>query len=114
MEGSSLTILLALMWGGVGLNRLGIAYLMPKIVPQFHFALWQVGIIISGLSMTWALSSYVGGYYADRIGRKKVMVPAYLATSVFTAITGLATGFWSLLFIRAVDRAGRWRRLAGG
>jgi MFS family permease len=100
------TILLALMWGGVGLNRLGIAYLMPKIVPQFHLALWQVGIIISGLSMTWAISSYVGGYYADRIGRKKVMVPAYLATSVFTAITGLATGFWSLLFLRELTGLG--------
>ncbi|MBX5468015.1 MAG: MFS transporter [Firmicutes bacterium] len=104
--GWMVTILLALMWGGVGLNRLGIAYLMPKIVPQFHFALWQVGIIISGLSMTWAISSYVGGYFADRVGRKKVMVPAFLLTSVFTMLTGLAGGFWSLLLIRELTGLG--------
>ena len=52
-----LMILLVLFWGCIGLNRAGLGFIFPIIVPEFHMALWQAGLLISGTSITWAFSS---------------------------------------------------------
>jgi MFS family permease len=96
-------IVLALLtgfWGLVGLNRLGIAYLFPVIVPEFHMADWQAGLLISGTSLTWAISSWGSGWLSDRYGRRKVMLPGAAVACVSTAAMGGAWNFLSLLVVR--------------
>src|SRR5437763_522082 len=68
--------LLVLFWGVVGLNRLGIGIVFPRIVPEFHLSLTQAGLLISGTSVTWAVSSWAGGWLSDRHGRRRVLLPA--------------------------------------
>lgn len=94
--------LLTAFWGLVGLNRLGISYLFPIIVPEFHMANWQAGALISGTSATWAIASWVSGWLADRYGRRKVLIPGAAVAVVATASMGGAGGFISMLVAREV------------
>jgi len=96
----SIVVLLMLMWGVVGLNRIGIAYLFPILVPRFHLAYWQVGLLLSGTSVTWALSTWVGGNLSDRVGRKRVFIPALTFAALVAALIGTAWNFLSLFVVR--------------
>lgn len=92
--------LLTAFWGLVGLNRLGISYLFPIIVPEFHMAYWQASLLISGTSATWAVTSWLSGWLADRYGRRRVLIPGAALACVSTAAMGGAWGFGSMLVVR--------------
>lgn len=96
----TIVLLLMLMWGVVGLNRIGIAYLFPILVPRFHLAYWQVGLLLSGTSVTWALSTWFGGNLSDRVGRKWVFIPALTFAALVSALIGAVWNFLSLFIVR--------------
>jgi MFS transporter, ACS family, hexuronate transporter len=96
----TLISLLVLLWGSVGLNRVGIGAIFPEIVPAFHMKYWQTSLLISGTSVTWAISSWAGGWLSDRYGRRWVLLPAALWICVSTAAMGAAWGFFSMFIIR--------------
>lgn len=87
-------------WGLVGINRLGIQFLFPFIVKDFHLSLTQVGLLVSGTSATWALSSWASGWLSDRFGRKAVLVPGALFATLMTMAQGAAWNFLSLFIVR--------------
>jgi ACS family hexuronate transporter-like MFS transporter len=87
-------------WGLVGVNRLGIQFLFPFIVKEFHLSLTQVSLLVSGTSATWAISSWLSGWLSDRYGRRKVLVPGALFACLTTMAQGLATNFLSLFIVR--------------
>ena len=95
-----LMALLVLFWGSVGLNRVGIGVIFPEIVPEFHLAYWQTSLLVAGTSVTWGLSSWVGGWLSDRYGRRRVLVPAALWVCAMTAAMGGAWGFLSMFIVR--------------
>ncbi|MQA97417.1 MAG: MFS transporter [Streptosporangiales bacterium] len=92
--------LLTAFWGLVGLNRLGIAYLFPVIVPEFGMAYWQASLLISGTSLAWAVSSWVSGLLSDRYGRRRVLIPGAALACVSTAAMGGTWNFWSMFVVR--------------
>jgi MFS family permease len=92
--------LLALFWGSVGLNRFGLGMIFPVIGPEFHLEGWQMGLLISGTSVTWAISSWVGGWLSDRHGRRRVLLPAVGYVALMTAAMGGAWGFLSMFVVR--------------
>jgi predicted MFS family arabinose efflux permease len=96
----TLLVLLVLFWGSVGLNRVGIGFIFPKIVPEFHMAQWQVGLLVSGTSVTWAIASLVGGWLSDRYGRRRVLLPAVAFVAATTAAMGVAWNFLSMFIVR--------------
>jgi MFS family permease len=96
----TIVVLLALFWGCVGLNRFGIGLIFPLIVPEFHLAGWQVGLLISGTSVTWAVSSWIGGFLSDRHGRRRILLPAVGFVGVMTAAMGGAWDFLSMFVVR--------------
>jgi hypothetical protein len=57
--------LLTAFWGLVGLNRVGIGFVLPAIRDEFGLAFWQAGLLISGTSLTWAITSWVSGWLSD-------------------------------------------------
>lgn len=96
-------ILVALLfgfWGLVGVNRLGIQFLFPFIVKDFHLSLTQVSLLVSGTSATWAISSWLSGWLSDHYGRKNVLVPGALFACLATMAQGLAANFISLFIVR--------------
>jgi predicted MFS family arabinose efflux permease len=96
----TITALLILFWGSVGLNRIGIGIIAPYIKPEFGLSNFQIGFLVSGTSATWALSSWGGGWLSDRYGRRTVLLPGAILICVMTASMGIAGGFWSMFIIR--------------
>jgi MFS family permease len=97
---TGLIALLMLFWGCVGLNRVGIGVIFPQIIPEFHMQKWQASLLIAGTSITWAFSSWIGGWLSDRYGRRRVLLPAAAFVAVMTAAMGLTVGFWSMFVVR--------------
>jgi predicted MFS family arabinose efflux permease len=96
----TITALLILFWGSVGLNRIGIGIIAPYIKPEFGLSNFQIGFLVSGTAVTWSLSSWGGGWLSDRYGRRTVLLPGTILICVMTASMGIAGGFWSMLIIR--------------
>ena len=96
----SIVALLLLFWGIVGLTRVGLGAIFPYIVPEFHMAYWQAGLLVSGTSITWAFSSWIGGWLSDRFGRRKLLLPAAGLTALTTAAMGGAWSFLSMFVVR--------------
>jgi MFS family permease len=92
--------LLVLLWGSVGLNRIGIGAIFPEIKPAFGMSNLETQLLISGTSVTWAISSWAGGWLSDRHGRRWVLLPAALWICLTTAAMGAAQGFWSMFIVR--------------
>lgn len=93
-------VAMTLIWGFVGLNRVGISYLFPILRPLFHLQLTQVGLLISGTSITWAFSTLIGGYLSDRLGLKRIYLIGILSAAVFSSLVGAAWDFLSLFIVR--------------
>lgn len=92
--------LLTAFWGLVGVNRLGITVVLPSIAKEFHTSQFQLALLITGTSVTWAISSWGSGWLADRFGRKKILIPGAIAAVGFTAAMGAAWNWLSLFVIR--------------
>jgi predicted MFS family arabinose efflux permease len=87
-------------WGLVGINRLGIGYLLPAIVKPFHMSQLQAGLLISGTSFTWAFSSWASGWLSDRYGRRRVLLPGAAFACAATAAMGAAWNWLSMFVVR--------------
>ena len=96
-----LTALLSLNFGFVLFDRNATNFLMPFIQPELGLNNTQVGLLSSGLSLTWALAAFGIGVLSDRTGsRKRLLILATLAFSVCSFGSGVATGFALLLMTR--------------
>ncbi|MGO8918967.1 MAG: MFS transporter [Stellaceae bacterium] len=95
-----LLALLILLWGSVGLNRIGLGLIFPQIKAEFGMPNWQASLLISGTSITWAFASLAGGWLSDRYGRRRVLLPAAAFICVITAAMGGTWSFLSMFFVR--------------
>ncbi len=94
--------LLALGMGMVGLDRFLINPLFPVMQKELSLDYQDLGLISAVLALAWGVASIVGGRLSDRVGHKRVLVPAMLIFSLLVATSGLATGLISLMVIRGV------------
>ncbi|MGW0712396.1 MFS transporter [Streptomyces sp. NPDC002643] len=93
--------LLAVGFGLVGLDRNIIAPLFPSMVEDLGLTYQDLGIISGVLALFWGASSIVAGNLSDRIGRRKVLIPAVIGFSLICGFTGVASGMGMLLVLRA-------------
>ena len=63
---------------------------------------WQMGMVFSAFWLAYAIFEIPGGWMGDRFGTRLTLTRIVLAWSVFTALSGAATGFLSLLTFRFV------------
>jgi MFS family permease len=91
-------LLLGLAYGFAFYDRQLTSFLGPYVIPAFHLSNFQFGALSGGLSLTWAIGAYVFGRWSDRKGvRKPFLLGAMLVFSACSVLSGLATGFWTLL-----------------
>lgn len=60
------------------------------------------GIAIGGTLLGWGIGGLAGGILADYVGRKRMMLWSVFLYAVFSGLTALASGFWSLLALRFI------------
>lgn len=97
-----IVFILALIWGFIALDRLAVVYLFPMIIPELGLSNTEAGAIASILAITWAVSAWGMGHLSDRIGRKKVLVPAVVFFSLMSWFTGLVKGYASIMVVRGL------------
>ncbi|MGO2257311.1 MAG: MFS transporter [Hafnia alvei] len=79
---------------------------MGELQKEFGLNGTQLGILNSVFYFSYALLQVPAGILGDKIGKKKVLVPGFLLFGVFTAVTGWAKTWTTLLFSRVVTGAG--------
>ncbi|UUZ85004.1 MFS transporter [Paenibacillus sp. P26] len=92
-----------LMWAAIAINyidRTVLSAAAPYITKEFGLNAAQMGVILSGFFWSYALLQVPSGWVADKIGQKKTLGFAVAWWSLSTAVTGLATGFKSILGFR--------------
>ena len=99
---NTLVAILFFTWGTVFLDRMSQLYLAPYFAPEFHLNREQIGTLASVLAIAWAASTFLLGALSDRVGRRPVLIPAVLAFSALSWVSGLAHSYHQLLLIRAL------------
>src|SRR5450432_57952 len=94
--------LLGLGFGLVGLDRWIIAPMAPSIIKDLNLSIQDFGNIIGILGVCWGVFAIVMGGVSDKIGYRKVLIPAIVLFSLLSGLSGYAVGFMSLLLIRSV------------
>jgi MFS transporter, ACS family, glucarate transporter len=91
------TFLLAML---LYIDRIMISVAKPEVTADLGLSDKEMGWILSIFSLGYALFQVPSGMLADKIGSRKTLTLIVSLWSVFTAMTGLAWSFISLLFIR--------------
>ena len=76
----------------------------------------EFGWVLAAFSLAYALFEFPSGILGDRIGQRAVMIRIVIWWSLFTALTGFATGLISLIIIRflfGVGEAGVFPTVSG-
>ena len=94
--------LLTLGFGLVGLDRWIIAPLFPSMMKDLHLNYQDLGNIIGALGLAWGIFAVVAGGLSDRVGRRRVLIPALVGFSLLSGFSGMASGLASLIVIRAL------------
>lgn len=88
------------------LDRLAIGVAGPRIQDELHLGPKQWGWVMGSFTLAYAAFEIPAGIMADRRGTRFVLSRIVLWWSAFTAITGLVSGYGSLLLVRFLFGAG--------
>jgi MFS transporter, ACS family, D-galactonate transporter len=108
-----------LMWSAIAINyidRTVLSAAAPHLQAEFHLGAMEMGIVMSAFFWSYALLQLPAGMLADRLGQKLVLGMSVFWWSLATAVTGLASGFKSLVALRVmlgVGEAGSYPSNAG-
>src|SRR3954465_1372955 len=94
--------LLGLGFGLVGLDRWIIAPLFPFIAADLGLADGDVGRLAGILGILWGVFAIFSGRLSDRIGHRKILIPAILLFSMLSGLSGTASGLTALILVRAL------------
>lgn len=84
------------------LDRVNISLAGPQIMASLHLTKAQFGGVLSAFQCGYALMQIPGGYLADRIGARPLLIAALLVWSAFTALTGVARSLGQMIGIRVL------------
>jgi MFS family permease len=94
--------LLGIGFGLVGLDRWIIAPLFPFIAADLGLAAGEIGRLAGVLGVLWGVLAIFSGRVADRIGHRKVLIPAILLFSLLSGLSGMVQGLTALILVRAL------------
>ena len=88
------------------IDRVAISQAMPDIARDLSFSDQQRGLVFSAFTLAYALFEIPTGWLGDKIGARKVLMRVVLWWSFFTAATGWAWNYFSMLVTRFLFGAG--------
>jgi predicted MFS family arabinose efflux permease len=98
---NGLLALLSVTFGLVFIDRFALVYLSPFIAKDLKLSNTQLGLLVSALGISWALSGYFTTAWAEKNNKKKVVfIISVILFSVASVSSGLAIGFGMLLLSR--------------
>jgi AAHS family 3-hydroxyphenylpropionic acid transporter len=95
---------LAAILEGLDLQSTGLA--APRLGPWLHISKPVLGAVFSIGSLGLLAGALLGGWLADRIGRKRVLMGAVLMFGLFSLLTALVRNMPQLLAARLLTGAG--------
>ena len=88
------------------LDRNSISVIGDNITKELGLSDKQWGLVLAAFSLAYGLFEIPTGMLVDRFGPKLTLIRIVIWWSVFTIITGLASGFYFLLIVRFMFGAG--------
>ena len=88
------------------LDRIAIGAAAPIIMEELHLSVLQMSLVFSAFTLAYSIFEIPSGWLGDVKGPRVVLTRIVLWWSAFTALTGFARGFTSLLAIRFLFGAG--------
>ena len=82
------------------LDRICISLVGVRVKSEFDLTNTEFGWVLAAFSLAYALFEIPSGILGDRLGPRIVFIRIVLFWSIFTALTGFATGLVSLIIIR--------------
>ncbi len=95
-------LLLFLTWGTVFLDRMSQLYLAPYMIHDLDLDSAKVGNLAGVTGICWAISTLLFGALSDRIGRRKVLLPAIFSFSILSWLSGVVQTYEQMLLVRAL------------
>jgi MFS transporter, ACS family, glucarate transporter len=108
----ALTVLLAFI---TYLDRVCISITAPQIMRDLSLNSFQMSLVFSAFTAAYALFEVPTGWWADRVGTRRVLTRIVVWWSFFTGLTATAWNYPSLLTLRflfGVGEAGAWPNVA--
>ena len=100
---NKLVILFTLGGGIAALDAQALFYLTPFVADDLKLNNAQAGLLASLVLITWAISGFLVGNFADKSGKRKTcLVTAFILFGLCSFLTGLAASFTMLLAVRAL------------
>lgn len=98
-------VIAGLMWAAIAINfldRTTLAIATPHIMQDLHVTTQEMGMLMSAFFLCYALLQIPAGFVSEKIGQRKALGLSVLWWSIATGLTGIATGFKSLMGLRMV------------
>lgn len=89
---------------GYDIQAFGVA--APKLIPELGLDPSQQGWAASAAMVGLVLGALIGGWFADRAGRKPVLLVSVATFGVFSVVTALSQGYEALLWARFLTGLG--------
>jgi ACS family glucarate transporter-like MFS transporter len=88
------------------LDRAAISQAAPFISRELNLSPFQMGLVFAAFGLTYSICEIPSGWLCDRFGARRLLTRVVLWWSLFTAMTGWAWNFHSLLVTRLLFGAG--------
>ncbi|WP_212745953.1 MFS transporter [Sinomonas susongensis] len=77
-----------------------ISFVLVFISAEYHPTAVQLGLVTAGVQGGALIGALIGGYVADRLGRKRVFILTMVLFIVLALVQGFSTNVWDLIIIR--------------
>ena len=87
-------------------DALSIAFILPAVAPLWHLDSFEIGLLISGGYVGQLIGALGGGYFAERFGRKPVILASVFWLGLFSLACAFSPNFTTLLVLRMIQGLG--------
>lgn len=94
-----------IVYAGAYIARLNLAAALPSVMAAFSLTEAQAGLIQTLFALVYAAGQLINGAIVDRISAKRYIIIGLIGSVVFNALFGLATAYWHLLVLWALNGA---------